>query len=124
MLMNHRDKVWGFCNLVLWHYAVYIYNLLLGHATGGRVTPIPIISQPRYRSQALVHAETAQSTSGQVVVGYSSAHSQHQLHTKVWSQRAFKGLTASQVGVITVNLYVYEPGFDSKGQPLQVEVGH
>jgi hypothetical protein len=90
-----------------------------GNATGGRVTSIPKISQPRYRS--LAPSETAQSTFGQVIVGYSSSHSQHQRQTNIWSQRAFKGLTATQVGVITVNLYVYEPGFDSKGQPLRVE---
>jgi len=68
--------------------------------------PAPTVSQQRYPP----------------VSGYSASHSQHAQQTSAWSQRAFKGLNANQIGTLRINLYVYEPTFNAKGQPCIVDV--
>jgi hypothetical protein len=70
--------------------------------------PGPKVSEMRYPSQT--------------VMGYSASHSQHANQTSAWSNRAYKGLTASQIGTVKINLYVYEPTCNAKGQPIIVHV--
>ncbi|KAF8177869.1 hypothetical protein BJ912DRAFT_930230 [Pholiota molesta] len=90
---NHRDK-----------------RLLGGHTPGGHVTALPIVakvSQQRYRSE-------------NSLAGYSENHSQHARQQSIWSQRAYKGFNANQVGMLTINLLVYVPTY-TKGQPTIVD---
>ena len=70
--------------------------------------PAPSVSQQRYPP----------------ITGYSTSHSQHAQHTSAWSNRAYKGLNSSQVRMVRINLYVYEPTFNTKGQPCIVDVSH
>ena len=89
-----------------------------GHAPGGRVTAMPLavtptVSHPRFHS-------TAPSIGS---FGYSSAHSLHSEQTKIWSQRAYQGLTANQVGVVPISLEVYQPHTNPlNGKPIIVSV--
>jgi len=68
--------------------------------------PAPMVSQQRYPP----------------VSGYSASHNQHAQQTSAWSQRAFKGLNVNQIGTLRINLYVYEPTFNAKGQPCIIDV--
>ncbi|EDQ99255.1 uncharacterized protein LACBIDRAFT_335167 [Laccaria bicolor S238N-H82] len=79
-----------------------------GHAPGGRVTAIPAPS-PKVSDMCYP---------SQTIMGYSANHSQHANQTSAWSSRAYKGLTASQIGQVKINLYVYEPTCNAKGQPI------
>jgi hypothetical protein len=103
--MNRREKVFHLNPLWKNHC---LNSKLGGHAPGGRVTavPAPQVSQQRYPP----------------ITGYSTSHSQHSQQTSAWSNRAYKGLNSSQVGMVSINLYTYEPTFNAKGQPTIVDV--
>ena len=107
MSMNHRERVFHFDSSLI---NLLSYSKLGGHAPSGRVTafPAPSVSQQQYPP----------------ITGYSTSHSQHAQHTSAWSNRAYKGLNSSQVRMVRINLYVYEPTFNTKGQPCIVDVSH
>jgi hypothetical protein len=103
--MSPNEKVLSFLKM-----NTMSYSILGGHAPGGRVTamPAPKVSETRYTSQP--------------VMGYSSSHAQHEQQTSLWSQHAYRGLNASQIGFVRINLYAYEPTVNAKGHPCIVDV--
>lgn len=90
------------------------------HAPGGRVTalppPGPKVSNHRYQSETPIGHRPA------APIGYSDAHSQHASQADLWFQRANRGISSNQTGILTLTCFVYEPNSDSKGKHILVNV--
>lgn len=61
------------------------------------------------------------------VVGYSNAHLQHAQQVSEWSQRAYRGSGSGILGghlsqLVPLNIEVYEPDLDAKGNPVRIPV--
>lgn len=119
-----------------------------GHTPRGRVTALPsttasqpvgsgpAIATPQYVFGSMINGQFVPGLPQQApiattngppvpppIIGYSGAHAHHAQQTQKWSQLAYRGNGGGGASnIINVNLEIYQPEMDKKGEPVRIPV--